>query len=80
MISETVGNLLIFRKKLLDLGPKSVCVVEITIYVYWTCININEGVRSKMAFFVFRPTSQDQKGLSDTNKLLNTLACELILN
>ena len=26
---------------------------------------LHEGVRSKMAFFVFRPSSQDQKGLSE---------------
>ena len=37
-------------------------------------------LEAKWPFFVFRPTSQDQKGLSDTNKLLNAMACELILN
>ena len=41
-------------------------------------LNINEGVRSKGPFFVFRPSSQDQKGLSDTNKFLTPLACEIL--
>ena len=42
MISQNVGNLLIFREKILDLRPKSVCVVEITMYVlHLTCVNIN---------------------------------------
>ena len=30
-----------FREKVIRLRPKSVCAVEITIYVEWTCININ---------------------------------------
>ena len=39
MISENGGNLLIFREKVLDLRPKSVCAVEITMYVlYLTCV------------------------------------------
>ena len=38
MISENVGNVLIFREKVLDLRPKSVCAVEMTMYVQWTCI------------------------------------------
>ena len=37
-----------------------------------------EGVRGKRAFFVFRPSSQDQKGLPDTNKFLTPLACEIL--
>ena len=37
---RNVGNLLIVRE-LLDLRPKSVCVVEMTMYVHWTCIDIN---------------------------------------
>ena len=37
---------------------------------------IYEWVRSKRAFFVFRPSSQNQKGLSDTIKFLTPLACE----
>ena len=41
MILENVGNLLIFGEKVLDLGPKSVCTVQMTMYVHWTCININ---------------------------------------
>ena len=41
MISENVGNLLIFREKVLDLWPKSVCAVEMITYVHWTCINVN---------------------------------------
>ena len=32
MISEIVGNLLILIKKVLDLRPKSVCAVEVTMY------------------------------------------------
>ena len=34
-------QLIIFREKILDLGPKSFCAVEMTMYVHWTCININ---------------------------------------
>ena len=41
VISENVGNLLIFREKFLDLKPKSVCAVEITMYVHSICINVN---------------------------------------
>ena len=41
MISENVGNLLIFREKVLDLKAKSVCAVEMTMYVHSICININ---------------------------------------
>ena len=41
MISENVGNLLIFREKVLGLRPKSVCAVEMTMYVHWTCMNRN---------------------------------------
>ena len=37
-----------------------------------------EGVRSKRAFFVFRPSTQDQKGLSDTNKFFTPLALLLL--
>ena len=39
MITEKAGNLLIFREKVLDLRPKLVCAVEMTMYVHWTCIN-----------------------------------------
>ena len=42
MISENVGNLLIFREKVLDLMPKSVYAVEMTMYVHWTRIVINK--------------------------------------
>ena len=35
------GNILIFREKVLDLRPKSVCAVEMSMYVHWTRININ---------------------------------------
>ena len=41
MISENVGNLLIFREKVIDLRPKSVCAIEMTMYIHWTCINVN---------------------------------------
>ena len=34
-------NLLIFREKFLDIRPKSVCADEMTMYVHWTCINVN---------------------------------------
>ena len=36
-----VGNLLIFTERILDLRPKSVCAVEMTMCVGWTCINRN---------------------------------------
>ena len=36
-----VGNLLIFREKVLHLRPKSVCAVKMTMFVHWTCINTN---------------------------------------
>ena len=39
IISENVGNLLFFREK--HFRPKSVCAVEMTMYVYWPCINRN---------------------------------------
>ena len=41
-------------------------------------ISLFEGVRSKRAFFLFGPSSRDQKGLSDTNKFLTPLACEAL--
>ena len=41
VISENVGNLLIFWEKVLYLGPKLVCAVEVTMYVDWTCMNVN---------------------------------------
>ena len=41
MISENIGNVLIFKEQVLDLRPKSVCAVEMTMYVHWTCINVN---------------------------------------
>ena len=44
MISDNAGNLLIFKEKVLDLRPKSVCAVEMTMYVHWTCINVNRKV------------------------------------
>ena len=34
-------QLIIFRKKGLDVRPKSVCTVEMTRYVQWTFINRN---------------------------------------
>ena len=39
-MSHNVGNLL-FLEKVLDLRPKSVCAVGMTMYVHWTCVNIN---------------------------------------
>ena len=48
MISENVGNLLIFREKVLDLSPKSVCAVEMTMYLTGH-ININrKDVHARM--------------------------------
>ena len=41
VISENVLNLLIFREYFLDLRLKSVCAVKMTMYVHWTCMNIN---------------------------------------
>ena len=38
---RNVGNLLFLREKVLDIRPKSVCADETTMYVHWTCININ---------------------------------------
>ena len=37
-----------------------------------------EGVRTKRAFFMFRPSSKVQKGLSDIKNLLIPLACEIL--
>ena len=36
-----LSNLLNFREKCLDLRGKSVCAVEMTMYVHKTCINVN---------------------------------------
>ena len=44
VISENERNLLIITENVLDLGPKPVCAVEITMYVHWTCINVNRKV------------------------------------
>ena len=33
------NQLIIFRENILDLMPKSVCAVEMTMHVHWTCIN-----------------------------------------
>ena len=41
VISENVINQLIFREKVLYLRPKSVCAVEVTMNVDWTCMNLN---------------------------------------
>ena len=38
---EIFENLLNFKSKVLDIRSKSVCAVEMTMYVHWTCININ---------------------------------------
>ena len=38
---RNVGNLLIFRGKVVDIRPKSVYAHEMTMIVHWTCININ---------------------------------------
>ena len=52
MISENVGNLLMLREKVLDLRPKSVCAVEMTMYLHWTCINVNrKDVHASMISF-----------------------------
>ena len=45
-----------------------------------SCTLKNPGLEAKRVFFVFMPSSQDQKGLSDNNKLLIPLACEILLN
>ena len=38
-----------FRENVLDIRPKSVCVVQMTMYVHWTCININrKDIHGKM--------------------------------
>ena len=36
-----VTQLTIFREKLLDVRPKSICAIEMTMYVHWRCMNIN---------------------------------------
>ena len=41
--------------------------------------NTFERVRSKRAFLCFIPSCEDQKGLSDNNKLLIPLTCEILL-
>ena len=52
MISENVFNLLIFREKVLELRPESICAVEMTMYVHWTCMNVNrKDVRASMISF-----------------------------
>ena len=33
--------MIIFRENILDLRPKSVCAVQVTMYVHWTCKIIN---------------------------------------
>ena len=49
---KNIGNLLIFREKFLHLRPKSVCAVEMTMYIDWTCININrKDVHASMISF-----------------------------
>ena len=35
-------SLWFFREKILDLRPKSVCAVEMIMYVHSTCINVNK--------------------------------------
>ena len=35
---RNIGNLLIFKEKVLDIRPISVCVDEMTMFVHWTCI------------------------------------------
>ena len=53
VISENIGNLLIFREKVLRLRPKSVCAVEMTMYVHWACINVNrKDVHTSMIFIL----------------------------
>ena len=37
-----------------------------------------KGLEVKGPFLLFRPSSQDQKGFSDTNKFLTPLACEIL--
>ena len=47
-----VGNLLIFREKILDLRLKSVSAVEMIMYVHLTCINVNrKDVHASMISF-----------------------------
>ena len=42
MITENVVNLLIFREKVLDIRTKSVCAVEMTMYIHGTCCSVNK--------------------------------------
>ena len=40
------------REKVLDVRPKSVCAVEMTMYVHWTYINVNrKDVHASMISF-----------------------------
>ena len=39
--SENLFLVNIFREKVLDIRPKSVRAVEMTMYVHWSCKNIN---------------------------------------
>ena len=49
---RNIGNLLIFREKVLHLRPKSICAAEMTMYVIWTCINVNrKDVHTSMISF-----------------------------
>ena len=44
--------ILIFRENVLHLRLKSVCAVEMTMYVHWTCINVNrKDVHTSMISF-----------------------------
>ena len=36
-------QLINFIRKILDLRPKSVCAVQMIMYVDWTCINVNRN-------------------------------------
>ena len=50
-------------------------------YKYIHCqvsCKIFEGVRRKGAFFISRPSSQDHKSLSDTNKFRTSLPSETL--
>ena len=41
-----------FREKFLDIRPKSVCAVEMKMYVHLTCINVNrKDVHASMISF-----------------------------
>ena len=60
-MSQNVGLLIYyFKEKVLDLGPKSVCAVEMTTYVHWTCTDINrKNVHAPLTSIIGKEMSKE---------------------